>query len=65
MPILRKDSLKIIVITPITTTATSERSFLTLKKVKTSLLSKMVDSRLNHHLMIHLYIEELDEIDIK
>ena len=45
--------------------AISERSFSTLTRVKTSIRSTMTDSRLNHLLLIHIYKDELDEIDIK
>ena len=62
-PCFQKGFTKIILITPVTT-VNSARNFLTLKKVETSLLSTMADSRPNHHFMIHLYKEELDEIDI-
>ena len=56
--------IKIILIAP-AINAISERSFSTLKRVKTSIRSTMTDSRLNHLLLIHIYKEELDEIDIK
>ena len=56
--------IKIILIAP-ATNAISERSFSTLKRVRTSIRSTMTDSRLNHLLLIHIYKEELDEIDIK
>ena len=56
--------IKIILIAP-ATNAISERSFSTLKRVKTSIRSTMTDSRLNHLLLIHIYKKELDEIDIK
>ena len=48
-----------------TTYAISEINFSTLKRVKTSILSTMTDSRLNHLLMIHTYSEELHKINIK
>ena len=56
--------MKIILIAP-ATNAISERHFSTLKRVKTSIRSKMTDSRLDGYLLIHTYKEELDEIDIK
>ena len=54
--------IKIILIAP-RTYAITERSFSTLKRVKTSILS--TDSRLNHFVMINIYNEVLDESDIK
>ena len=56
--------IKTILIAPATNTI-SERSFSTLKRVKTSIRSTVTDSRLNELLLIHIYKEELDEIDIK
>ena len=56
--------IKTILIAP-AINAISERSFSTLKKVKTSIRSTVTDSRQNDLLLIHIYKEELDEIDIK
>ena len=56
--------IKIILIAP-ATNSISESSFSSLKRVKTSTHSTMTGSRLNHLLLIQIYKEELDEIDIK
>ena len=56
--------IKTILIAP-AINAISERSFSTSKKVKTSIRSTVTDSRQNDLLLIHIYKEELDEIDIK
>ncbi|CAF1473156.1 unnamed protein product [Rotaria sordida] len=45
------------------TTATSERAFSVLNRVKSTLRSTMTQSRLNHLLLAHIYKEKLDEID--
>ena len=47
------------------TNAFLKRSFSTLKRAKTSILSTSTGSRLNHLLLILIYKEELDEINIK
>ena len=59
-----KNWVKTILIAPATNTI-SERSFSTLKRFKTSIRSTMASSRLNHLLMVHVYKEELDEINMK
>ncbi|CAF1172510.1 unnamed protein product [Rotaria sordida] len=45
------------------TTATSERAFSALNRVKNTLRSSMTQSRLNHCLLAHIYKEKLDKID--
>ncbi|CAF1029278.1 unnamed protein product [Rotaria sordida] len=45
------------------TTATSERAFSALNRVKNTLRSSMTQSRLSHCLLAHIYKEKLDKID--
>ncbi|CAF5011465.1 unnamed protein product, partial [Rotaria magnacalcarata] len=45
------------------TTATAERAFSTLNRVKNALRTSMTQSRLNHCLLAHIYKEKLDKID--
>ncbi|CAF4890052.1 unnamed protein product [Rotaria sp. Silwood1] len=45
------------------TTATAERTFSALNRVKNTLRSSMTQSRLNHCLLAHIYKEKLDKID--
>ena len=45
------------------TTASAERTFSTLNRLKTVLRNSMTQSRLNHCLLAHIYKEKLDEID--
>ncbi|CAF2639431.1 unnamed protein product [Rotaria sp. Silwood2] len=45
------------------TTATSERAFSVLNRLKNTLRSSMTQSRLNHCLLAHIYKEKLDKID--
>jgi len=45
------------------TTATAERTFSTLNRLKTAIRSTMTQSRLNHCLLPHIYKEKLDKID--
>ena len=47
------------------TNAILERGFSTWKRAKTSILSTMAGSRLAHLLLIPIYKEELDEVNIK
>ena len=54
-----------LVLTDPVTNAIVGRSFSTLKMAKTSMLSTMINSRLNHLLMIHIYNDEPDEINMK
>ena len=55
---------KIILIAP-TTYPILERSFSTTKRAKTSTIFAMTDGRLNHLLIIHIYIEELNKVNIR
>jgi len=45
------------------TTATAERAFSALNRLKTALRSTMSQQRLNHCLLAHIYKEKLDQID--
>ncbi|CAF2141050.1 unnamed protein product [Rotaria magnacalcarata] len=45
------------------TTATAERAFSTLNRVKNALRTSVTQSRLNHCLLAHIYKEKLDKID--
>jgi hypothetical protein len=45
------------------TTATTERAFSTLNRLKNALRTIMTQLRLNHCLLAHIYKEKLDEID--
>ncbi|CAF4898751.1 unnamed protein product, partial [Rotaria magnacalcarata] len=45
------------------TTATAERTFSTLNRLKTAIRSTMTQSRLKHCLLPHIYKEKLDKID--
>ena len=47
------------------TNATSERSFSKLKLIKTYLRSSMTQKRLNHYMVLGIYKEHLDTIDLK
>ena len=46
-------------------TASGINAISTLTRVKTSILSTMTDSRLNHLLVVHIYKKEVDKTDIK
>ena len=46
------------------TTATSERSFSTLRRLKSYLRSTMTQSRLNHIMLLHVHKELTDNIDL-
>ena len=56
--------VKLLLIIP-ATNATSERSFSTLRRVKSYLRSSMKQSRLNHLITCNTYKEELDQLDLK
>ena len=56
--------LKLYMTVPVTT-ATAERTFSALKRVKTYLRSTMTQERLNHCLLTTVYKEQTDLIDIK
>ncbi len=45
------------------TTASAERIFSTLNRLKNTFRNSMTQSRLNHCLLTHIYKEKLDEID--
>ena len=46
------------------TNAASERSFSTLRRVKSYLHSTMTQQRLNHLMVLHIHKERTDKIDI-
>ena len=45
--------------------ATSERTFSALKRVKTYLRSSMTEERLNNCLLVHVYKEIAEELDLE
>ena len=47
------------------TTATAERSFSTLKHVKTYLRNSMTQQRLNHCFILHVHRQKTDSLDLK
>ena len=47
------------------TSATAERSFSCLRRLKTYLRSTMAQERLNHVMLLHVHQEETDMMDIK
>jgi len=47
------------------TTATAERSFSLLRRLKTYLRSTMTQERLNHCLILHLYQDRVDNLNMK
>ena len=55
---------KLLMVMP-ATNCTSERSFSTLKRVKTYIRNTMTQDRLNHLMMIHCHQEISDSIDLK
>lgn len=56
--------LKLILVMP-ATNATSERSFSSLRRIKTYLRSTMTQSRLNHLLLLHVHKECTDSLDLQ
>jgi hypothetical protein len=54
--------IKLYLILPVTT-ASAERTFSTLNRLKNTFQNSMTQSRLNHCLLTHIYKEKLDEID--
>ena len=46
------------------TNAASERSFSTLRRLKSYLRSTMNQARLNHTMVLHIYTEILDNIEL-
>ena len=47
------------------TNAASERSFSTMKRVKTYLRSSMGQERLNHLMLINIYKTEVEQLDLR
>ena len=56
--------LKLILVMP-ATNAIRERSFSTLKRVKTYLTTTMTQRRLNHLMLLHVHKDKTDNIDLK
>ena len=56
--------LKIYLTIPVTT-ASSERNFSALKRIKTYLRNSMTQSRLNHRMLLHVHKDRTDSIDTK
>ena len=54
---------KLLLVAP-ATNATSERTFSTLRRIKTYLRSTMSNNRLNHNMVIHIHGQDDKEIDI-
>ena len=54
---------KLLLVAP-ATNATSERTFFTLRRIKTYLRSTMSNNRLNHNMVIHIHGQDDKEIDI-
>ena len=46
------------------TTATAERSFSALRRIKTYLRNSMTQQMLNHCMLLHIHRQKLDELDI-
>ena len=46
------------------TSATAERSFSCLRRIKTYLRSTMTDNRLNNLFLLHIHSEKTDELDL-
>ena len=55
--------MRLILVVP-STNASSERSFSTMKRLKTYLRSTMGQSRLNHLMVLNIYKEILDSMDM-
>ena len=53
-----------IVLTIPVTTSTAERSFSTLRRLKTYLRSTMSQTRLNHLMLLHIHKDRTDELNI-
>ncbi len=56
--------LKIFLTIPVTT-ATAERTFSVLRRLKTYLRSTMTQKRLNHILLLHIYKDHTDDINLR
>ena len=46
------------------TTASAERSFSALKRIKTYLRNSMTQQRLNHCMFLHVHLKETDQVDL-
>ena len=46
------------------TTATAERSFSTLRRLKTYLRSTMLQARLNHRMILHIHKDRTDKLSV-
>ena len=55
--------LRVVLIIPVTT-ATAERTFSCLRRLKTYLRSTMSQTRLNHCMLLHVHKERTDKLDI-
>ena len=55
--------INLILVTP-ATNAISERSFSALQRLKTKMRSTMHNNRLNHLIVLHVYQDEIDKVDI-
>ena len=58
------DRLLHIILTVPVTTSTAERSFSTLRRLKTYLRSTMTQTRLNNLMMLHIHKDQTDKLDI-
>ena len=56
--------MQLILVMP-ATNASSERSFSTLRRVKTYLRATMNQDRLNYLMLLHVHKEKTDELDLK
>ena len=56
--------IKLILVAP-ATNAISEQSFSALKRLKTKMTSTMHNNRLNHLIVLHVYQDEIDKVDIR
>ena len=55
--------LKIYYTIPVTT-ASAERSFSALKRIKTYLRNSMTQQRLNHCMLLHVHVKQTDQLDL-
>ena len=55
--------VRLILVMP-ATNAANERSFSTMRRIKSYLRSTMGQARLNHVMVLHIYQEQLDELDL-
>ena len=53
-----------ILLTMLVTTATAERTFSTLQRLKPYFRSAMTQTRLNHIMLLHTHKEQTDEVDM-